>query len=414
MSPTAPDVSCLWQWIRLEEYGVPTEATTEVVRKGIRGLWERLRPAASANESTIVRPDWRVAPEKLLEHVAPSPCWEEPGATLQTALEEWLTAETSMAPMQVIVGAPYSGIPQIVSRWARLHGWHLIDAPIPEQILAGGDEWFAMRKGSANLPFVLPHLGRHYLRHTEGLSFFRRLLDGLWSVARRGVIACDSWAWAYLGKALQIDALFPPPWTLQAFDHLRLQHWLRALAQGSSAGPWVFRHTDSGRFVLPPDAEPTPPHAALPRATADVSDFVTHVAAYSRGIPGVAWAVWRQSLRLASADGNGDKVHQVAEDDHRPTIWVKPWSQLNLPGVPASLPPHELFVLHTVLLHETLPADLLPHLLPFSAAEVLRYVQHLRAVGLLEAVHGRWRVPALVYPAVRSRLQREGYIVDAI
>jgi hypothetical protein len=359
--------------------------------------------------------DWRVAPADLLEEVAPSPRWEELVTALQTALEAWLTAETSMSPVQVIVGAPYSGISQGLSTWARRHGYHRIDAPTPEQILAGADDWFATLESRIGPPFVLPHLGRHYLRHTAGLSFLRRLLDWLGSVARRGLIACDSWAWAYLSKALQIDALFPSPLTLEAIDHERLQRWLLALAKDSRAGPWVFRHTDSGRFVLPPpDAKPTQPHAVLPSSSADVSDFVAHVAAYSHGIPGVAWAVWRHSLRLAPDEGDGTQAQQLADDDPRRTLWVKPWSQLNLPSVPASMPPQESFVLHTVLLHETLAADILPHLLPLSSSEVLRSVHRLRAVGLLEAVHGRWRVPALVYPMVRSRLKSDGYVVDAI
>ena len=156
-------------------------------------------------------------------------------------------------------------------------------------------------------------------------------------------------------------------------------------------------------------------------AVGEDSSFLKNVAAYSRGIPGIAWAVWRRSFGF---------VDTTAEDAKRATersprrlrmvnsaypIWVKPWSQLNLPGFPIQRPSLGLLmVLHTLLIHGGLWSRIFPELLPLSPMEILEYLYLLEASGLVESDQGFWRVTPAGYPAVRQALQSEGYLTDAI
>ena len=111
--------------------------------------------------------------------------------------------------------------------------------------MAGGDAWLDNIKGDALAPVVLPKLGSCYLRHHDGLALIGRLLDWLASTRRRCLMACDSWAWAYLVNALQIDTMLPTPLTLAPLDGRRLQFWLPTLAR-TNGGRFVFRDAGNG------------------------------------------------------------------------------------------------------------------------------------------------------------------------
>jgi hypothetical protein len=141
-----------------------------------------------------------------------------------------------------------------------------------------------------------------------------------------------------------------------------------------------------------------------------MSDFLDRMAAYGRGIPGVAWALWHCTLRFARME-NEEGVEGIRKGS---TIWLKPWQELALPGVPQQNHDELAFVLHTLLLHNGAAAELLTELLPNMGRQILPALQDLQAAGVVEQQQRVWRVTALGYPAVRAFLKDEGYLVDAV
>jgi hypothetical protein len=343
-----------------------------------------------------------------MERVATQPDWTAVTPALDQALGTWAKEEQPVSPIQVVVGAPHSGIPTALAAWAKDMGWRLVVAPTDRQILEGGGEWLDQFSHDLEKPLVIPRFEHLYLRHHAGLSLVRRLLDWLCSTQRRCLIGIDSWAWSYLTKASQIDTILPHPITLAACDDESLRTWLQQLAFRSGQFGVVFRQTDSGNFVLPPGG------GVESEETAVVTDYVRHLAAFSRGIPGVAWAIWRYSLQYETDDAVEVKAKETAEQDRRLTMWVKTWSQLGLPELPRPVTQPQLFVLHALLLHAGLTMKGLAEVLPLSATEVTESIHRLGPAGLIETVDDKIQVNAISYPIVRKVLSLEGYLVDAI
>jgi hypothetical protein len=409
-----------WRFIRLDEYKKPPEPTRETVRKGISGLWTRLRGSQPMNKSAIEQENLHIVPQSLLDQAAARPEWHVLAHGVSGALKEWLAADEPDCWLQVVVGAPYSGVQEALTHWGASKQWQVIEAPRPDQILPGGEDWLAGLGEKKHAPVVIPCLEGCYLRHYDGLSLVNRVLDLLTATRRRCVIGCDSWAWAFLVKALRFDSALPHPFTLEPFDHNRLERWFSQLAGSRKAG-FVFRQADNGKAVLPPiplhkdhagEHEGERGQSNAESEFNQASDFLKHLAAHSLGIPGVAWRIWRHSLRSSPIEAVDDKSKEEVTFDQGTTIWVKPWSQVDLPSLPSASDHCHLFLLHSLLLHRGLPTDILVQLSPFSPAEVIRSLHHLRSAGLLEQTEELWRVTALGYPAVRQELKSEGYLVD--
>ncbi|MCG2770779.1 MAG: hypothetical protein L6277_01655 [Desulfobacterales bacterium] len=390
--------------------------------KGISGLWLRLGWGSKAKESVFAEKDEKELsqlPQELVDKAAPDPDWSAPLAAMTAVLDSWLDAKVPGSSNQIFVGPPYHGTSEILTAWAQARDWRLVSAPAPEMILTGGQEWLTQLEED-NEPLVLPHLEHCYLRHYDGLTLLRRLLDHIISQSRRWLVGCDSWAWAYLSKALKVDTVFPTPFILEAFDQERLKIWFQQLAAASGEDTFVFRQLDSGKYVLPPAAGDEASCDQSQGAAAESSGFLKNVAAYSRGIPGIAREVWRRSFGFVNTTKeDGEEIDTEApaagDDNSAYPIWVKPWSQLKLPGFPgqrASI--GLLMVLHTLLIHGGLWSRILPELLPLSPMEILEYLYLLEASGLVESDQGFWRVTPAGYPVVRQMLQSEGYLTDAI
>ena len=136
-----------------------------------------------------------------------------------------------------------------------------------------------------------------------------------------------------------------------------------------------------------------------------------------RELPGQLAAQFAGFVDTIEEDGErSDKEAQAAGDGNSAyPIWVKPWSQLNLPGFPGQRPSLGLLmVLHALLIHGGLWGRILPELLPLSPMEIFEYLHLLEAFGLVESDQGFWRVTPAGYPSVRLMLQSEGYLTDAI
>jgi hypothetical protein len=349
-------------------------------------------------------------PSDLLAEAAPTPDWGAGVSGLQEALEDWWKERAGK--VQVVVGAPYSGTAEIVSQWASVFQCPVLPDPPPDHIREGGTQWLAEIDRYPDRVWVIPRLERWYLRHSQGFGLLRALFDKIATFSTRFLLVCDSWAWAYLSKALHIDGLFPMPLVLEAFTQEKLDSWLGELAAQAKGKPFIFRQANNKNLVL------CQPGGAQEEGgeKGETSDFLQRLTAYSRGIPGVAHVIWRYSLRIAQTKQDQEEPQEVPEDDspHR-TIWVEPWSALSLPS-PSKLGSRdrELFVVHTLLLHDGLSSRVLADILPFSESQIKSLLQSLQAIGIVVNNQGTWRVAASAYPAVRNFLQSEGYLVDAL
>ncbi len=408
----------VWEYIPMNQYSRPMQPATETMRQGIVSFWNRVHPVSRMSLAKWEKLD-TISPY-LLNRAAPTPDSTQIVAALHTALQGWHKSGNDAAQsVQLIVGAPGSGVDRIVTEMARQEGWQIVGAPSSAQILEGGTAWLEKVTEDGLRPLVLPQLGKCYLRHQEGLQLMSRLLDWIQTSNRRCLIACDSWAWAYLVKALQIDVLLPMPLTLAPFDGARLQFWLPSLAQRIHKNRFEFRDVSNGQPLFPmaeqyeKDMMHLPEQEALYGDWVAVSHFFRQMAAFSRGVPGIVWAIWRQGLQVTQELNVGSEAVKKIGKGDRYTVWVQSWSQLELPIMPSPVGTDESFVLHSLLLHGGMTAALLADLLPLSYNQVRRILHFFGEANVVEQDTNEWRVSLLAYSLVRQFLEHEGYLVDA-
>ncbi|NLF77241.1 MAG: hypothetical protein GX573_16210 [Chloroflexi bacterium] len=396
----------LWDYVPVADYSVPAAPIAHTVKKGLAAFWQVFRREQPASEAPFkLATDLRTLSERQLARVAPAPTWDAAAAALHAALDEWLTQEEAAAPVVLLVGPPYSGHAGILRALAERQGRGLVEPPSPEQVLAGDESWFPQPQ-DAGAPWVFPALERAYLRHAAGIGLVRRFLDRASSGALgRGIIGCDSWAWAYLQHIWH--GRLSVTLVLQAFDQRRLAQIFDELANRSRRQPLLFRQTSNGHYVLPP-----PDRDAV---AGETSQFLDVLAARSRGILGVAWAFWRAGLRTEPDD---EDVAAAATEDapssRLRTMWVRPWDKLQSPELPPQSGGDEAYVLHALLLHNGLPVDVLQQCLPLAPNQVMETLLRLEEVGLATHQDAVWRVSALGYPAARQFLQAGGYLTDTL
>ena len=411
----------IWGFTRLDQYRRPTASARVTMRKGLRGLWDRLRWRRPEPESPAIEMALDPMPGSVLAEAAAEPEWRDAVPALHEVLQDWWEEEY-VGRIRLLLSAPHSGTQEIVAHWASTYQCSILAEPPAEEITKG-NEWLKQLDQSPDRVWVIPRLERFYLRQGKGLNLVRRLLEQINSSPGRFLLACASWAWTYLSQALHIDALLPWPLVLEAFDQEKLGHWLRDLAGKTTEKDFVFRQADNGKLVLPhkekgkeflSDKE-SGANQGGQAGPEKLSNFLEQLAALSMGNPGVAWAIWRYCLRLAHDEELPSEVQAAAAEDRHLTIWVKPLSQVNLPALQEwEKKSPELFVLHALLLHDGLPGRLLAEILPLPESQTMGSLQRLRATGVLVTEADRWRVAAAAYPEVRDFLQNEGYLVDAL
>lgn len=404
-SENEKEAAPLWDYVPFAEYKLPAAPVTHSVRERLAffrrlfGRSEKERePPLEATENIQPLPDWQ------LECIAPAPEWHDPVVALDGELKDWLVQEKPGSPFIVMVGPPHNGHCEILTSWAQRHQWPVLSPPSATQILAGDDTWLSKQIGDGT-PFVFPCLERAYLRHPDGLSLVRHFLANAYAGSMgRGIIGCDSWAWAFLRHVW--CGRVPVTLVLQAFDETRLARYLRKLADASGDRPLRFLQSDSGSDVLPPpDKEET---------SGETSNFLQLLAAHSRGIGGIARTIWRANLQ-----SEPDKQLTLKGDNAvckiaKQTVWVTPWIQIAHPCLPSSAGRDEAFILHTLLLHNGLPLELMQRLLPLSPSQIMETLIRLEENGLTAQDEAGWRVTPQGYPAIRQFLQAGDYLVDQI
>lgn len=423
--PTDGATSPLWRLIPIHEYKSPAEPTSETLRSTLRNLRGWVREAtggATLERSVNAAPKLRTAPPGLLTWIAPPPTWEQAIDAVDVTLKPWYSAEPRTAGIQSLVGAPHSDLATIAVEWGKSHNFAIIKPPTPAQIFSNDADWMKQWQYNKAERLILPHLEQCYLRHHNGLDLIRRLLDWLWQAEIPCLIVSNSWAWAYLKRVHHLDALCHQPLTLAPLDAYALDQWFFTLANRDRPKQFIFRQEKDGHRVLRytaanRPASTTPPARSIAKENHPQerpSEFIRYLAARSRGISGVAWAIWRHTLQIAADEDTEQDVQEKAADDNGVTIWVTAWEELALPTLPSGLDSAEAFVLHSLLLHHELHEEILPLLLPCSAAVTMQAIKRLRASGIVHVEAHRYQVTPLAYAAARAYLRSEGYLVDEL
>lgn len=413
------DNRSLWRFIPLSDYESPAEPATQTVRNQLSQLMLRLGiRLQDGRDAAFDEPEQELQSisSSLIERAAPEPDWRGNHIqALTTAYQSWLDADVPGAGLHVLVNAPHSELPQSVRHWAADNGCRVIEPPTTKQLLEMDDDWLVQLKAVGGSRWVLPWLERCYLRHWAGFRLLRGWLD--WATEHQaGLIVCDSWAWAFLCRTLQIDQVLPKPHALAPFGAGELKGWLQHPAHKHDSAGHVFRQADSGAPIIGQDDDDTGPegNGAGSARGQEESDFLQHLAARSRGIPEIAWRVWRHSLLVeGDAEVDGAAEEQAGKDGGR-TIWVRAWDQLELPAVPGDVGPTDALVLHALLLHNGLVDELFSPLLPLMPFEVAGALQRLQEAGLVAGSDGCRQVSALGYLAARDFLRQEGFLTDGL
>ncbi|MEF8816364.1 MAG: hypothetical protein V5A58_06220 [Salinibacter sp.] len=402
------DDDAIWGYVSPSEARVPEPPVEEqlyvglsVLRAGLARLRAWVSGDAVPGETRTVDED-RAAEgggalsDALRDRLAPPPDWTEAVA----ALDEVVGPDPEATETPPLVYEPaYHDAPSIVEAWGTRQDAVVLEPP-PRGRLGeeDGAAWVdAQREEGA--PWVLPRLERWWLRTPDGLAFVRALLDA-WAAGTlgRGVIGVDRHAWRYLRRAWPGRA--PRRVTLQPLSAGALARWFRALAQQGGASEGSVEERDDGR-VLPGAGRSSEPGPAATEEEEPPSTFLQSLAAFSDGDPGVAWALWRHSLRAPRPATAGSA-----------TAEVPPWADLDRPERPDDLDRPGLLLLHSLVLHGGLSDATLAHVMPVDRYERRDRLRTLRRADVLTKDGETWRVTSLGYPVVCGLLRDEAYLSD--
>ena len=143
-----------WQFVALEQFSVPDQQTTQSLHHRWNPLWQWLHRAAKGKPEQTYDP----SSSRYLDDIIPEWDWAEAVPAMEEALEPGLITDKPPYLAQTIVGAPYSKIPDMLQHYARKHGWHVVEAPEPDEILTGGESWLQKLPEGSVAPLVIPNL----------------------------------------------------------------------------------------------------------------------------------------------------------------------------------------------------------------------------------------------------------------
>ena len=389
----------LWEFVPLGDYQPPSMPASSA----LKDAWNALKRVFRNMETDIAEPAreearLRSLPQVRLEHLVTPIDHDEPASALDVALGDWLEeAGKPTRAVRFVVGQPHGGNAETLRRWAARHDAPVIAPPSYAQILDGNTAWFDA--WPENEPWVLPDLAHCYLRHARGLDLVRTLLERAESGGLgRGLIGCDSWGWAYLQRVWPVPR--PDALTLQALDGPRLARLLTHQIEPGGRQRIHFRNAANGQDIL------TIPSTGDSGAEVTSCTELAQLAAHARGNVGVALAYWCESLR--EQPESEDVESEPAEEN----IWVS--ARIGEPSLPIESDEDIALILHALLLHDGLPASLLPELLPLPHHHCMALLLRLRNAGLVECGEDQWKVSATGYTPVRGLLQRRDYLTDGL
>ena len=326
----------------------------------------------------------------MLDHVVPRPASGPLVQDLEEAFGAW-AGDPSARPRVKVVVLPPCDQNGILREWAESRGHELL--PPPDRAGLPRSRGVAEVTLAGEGLLVVPALERWFLRNRTGLAAIRALLVALSEGDRRCLVGCNSWAWAFLNKAVEANLILPHPLTIKAFDAGRLRQWFAELAAHAETETTLFRFTASGKEIDLADGE------------SPAGDYFKKLAARSLGIPWVAWHQWRQSLRAPAGDGQPPADPMPDQQ----TLWIAELEEFTLP---TRHEPDELIILQALLIHGSLSPEELRSVVPVSPVEGV--VHALLGAGLVERQDGVYRCRPAAYPAARAGLSAAGFPIDEL
>ena len=405
------DETELWNFIHAAEYKVPLPPVSEAAQSGIQRLWMSLQRTFQQPKRNAAseEPQWDRPSSERLKSILPDPDWNQAAIQLARALgDAWFEQPEPARPIRCFIGAPGVNIATVLQSLVQQRRLCELSAPSHELLLDASRSNSSLLQAlneAADHVLVIPQLERWYLRHEEGLSVIRDLIESLIRMRRRVLIGCGSWAWAFLQQAIGIEDELGGPQTLAPLDAQRLDAWFRATFDLNT---YEFRQSGSEKPVFAELAAAD--EEKIKQKQAETSKLMSSLAAKSRGNPGVALALWRACLRTRDTDS---KRPAILASTATTVLWVVSPSELQAPQLDIDVDRVHRFVLHWILLHGGLSLALLIRLLPFSADQIRRRVNTLREAGVLEEQDERLQVALTAYPLVRRDLESEGFLTDA-
>ncbi|MBB5348546.1 hypothetical protein JWG42_06540 [Desulfoprunum benzoelyticum] len=397
-SPQTP----LWEFVPPSDYVVPVVYVQSAAANAWQSFRQLFRRRDSSEASFRKEQELDVLPQVRLARLVPPLPWDDAAAALDAALQDWVTADASQRGVKFCIGQPFCGHAEIVSLLGAHHQAVQIPPPSVEEILSNDARWFDNWPAPGGF-WVLPNLEHCYLRHANGLGLVRRLLS-LAASGRfgRGLVGCDSWAWAYVQRILPLpdaDAV-----TLQAFDGPRLHAMLLGMMTSRSNREIHCYDAETGKEILDTSA-----------AEDHFQQEFADLAAYCRGNVAIAANYWRQRLRSRPDEdetSGGEHTRQPAEGNGAGEhVWV---AGMPLdPQLPLGTAEEFFLLLHAMMVHGGLPAPLAEDLLPFSATHCYGLLGQLQQSGIAHCFNGRWQVRESSYAAIRRLLRAGDYLTDS-
>ncbi|MDO6442644.1 hypothetical protein [Marinobacter sp. 2_MG-2023] len=407
-----------------EQWALPETSVRRSLKDAISHALTQLRAGVSQAEEPFESmddlPELSIAQQHRL---APEPDYARQAVVIASSLDHARSEGALSREVVCLVAPPFSGVQQSLACFSEsgpsgfIPGgtgeWTII---APPETLAFSDqeacEWWDNQDLSR--PWVITELAEFWLRRLSGLALvkelFRRIANGN---AGAGIVGCSSWCWRYWGHYLENAQM--SPWTPAPMNSERLGVWFTYLASKGRKSSVVVRMTGDGHYVLP-QPEPDDIEKKKRSKKRKYSNFLRDLAATSRGNPGVALAIWQRSLRAqpdddAKLEGDGE----MSEKQSRAAdCWVVPLERLSLPTMPQSKESVTGFVLHGLLLHNSLDIASLEVVTGVSAYELSLVLSRLKRAELVicEQPGERWRVTPIGYPTVRRHLQSWGFPLD--
>ena len=383
-------------FIPLADYKEPSMPAQELLRKllgRVQALLARSDPKPFIADDRLKK----ATMDTLNEVVAPPACGPLL-AELDRTVAAWLGEHPRVSNVKTVVIPPCDEN-AIVETWARQAGHQIIDPPGRDQLIEAPATPLPMLEGEGLL--VVPRLEDWFIRHRNGLRLVRSLLAALEASGRDVVIGCNSWAWAFLGKAAGADLMLPDAVTFIAFDEMRLHDWFGQLATAEATGGVRFRRSQTGSNVLELGDDGRPK-----------DDYLRILAGRSLGVPWVAWHIWRRSLRsdgdaAPAADAKAVLASDKDETPGEQTLWVAALDEYVLPGKNERA---ALLVLQALLIHGPLSAGHLRLVLPLVGESNI--VSVLVKAGFVARAGDLFACRPAAYPAIRAGLASAGLPPD--
>ena len=395
-------------FVPLAKYDVPdlpTSDSLQILWTRMRELFRREAPGPLITDDRLRRSTLEMLDE-IVSPPACGPLLEE----LQHSLADWLADDAPRVRNRLIVMPP-GDRNNVIRVWAEQQGHEVLAPPDRDEIIGGrAGHRFEMPALNGDGVLVIPALEQWFMRHRNGLHLIRRLLASLDGLDRHVVVGCNSWAWQYLVRAVRADIIFGGPITFRAFDAHRLHDWFSVISVSEQLGEVRFLDSKTGEDVMTVSEKDDSPH-----------DFLVSLAARSRGIPWVAWRLWRRSLRRRiQLEADADKTDQEdtntpadpaeeAEVDDAHTLWVIALEEFSLPGADSD---NTLLILQALLIHGPLTPIQLSSVLPIVGDSNL--LSSLIAAGLVERDDDLVACAPAAYSAIRTGLTTAGFPIAEI